>query len=171
MMIKKCLVLFLLVLLCMPVYARKDKLKVYPNPWIPESGKSLYTDRGDEMKHGAYTADGWIKFEGVNAGNTDNDNYGGTLRIYDITGHLIRYKSWTIGEECNIPLPKTSDEWINPKHPQPPHPKPKDYTRERHIVHWDGRNNDNDHVESGVYIWIITEDDGSKYDGKVVVVR
>ena len=40
-----------------------------------------------------------------------------------------------------------------------------------HIVHWDGRNNDYEYVESGVYIWIIQEDDGSKYDGKVVVVR
>ena len=166
-MIKKFLVLFLLILLCMPVYARKDKLKVYPNPWIPESGKSLRVvgKAGDEMKHGAYTADGWIKFYGVDKKNLSKKSsyYGGTLRIYDVTGHLVRSKRWTHVEEVSIPLPQPCDEL-----------KEDDmYGGEKrdHIVHWDGRNNDNDHVESGVYIWIITEDDGSKYDGKVVVVR
>ena len=41
----------------------------------------------------------------------------------------------------------------------------------KHIVHWDGKNNDYEYVESGVYIWIIRENDGSKYDGKIVVIR
>ncbi len=149
-------------LLCMPLYARKDKLKVYPNPWIPESRKSL-TSTGDEIKHGAYTADGWIKFEGVNAGGHDEDSsYGGTLTVYDITGHIVRHKHWTLQEECTIPLPQTSHERYK---------EGNVWKRNNHIVHWDGKNNDCEYVESGVYIWIIKEDDGSKYDGKVVVVR
>ena len=40
-----------------------------------------------------------------------------------------------------------------------------------HIVHWDGKNNDYEYVESGVYIWIIEEDNGGKHDGKIVVIR
>ena len=162
-MIKKIVLLFIAVLFCIPVYA-KAKLKVYPNPWIPESGKSLDTGPGDEMKHGAYTADGWIKFEGVADGMDDiPSEYGGTLRVYDITGHLIRQKKWTIGEETSIPLPQICKE------------RYKDdkgvWHRKRNIVHWDGKNNNYEYVESGVYIWIITEDDGSKHDGKVVVIR
>ena len=145
----------------MPLYAKKNKLIVYPNPWIPDSGKSLSTEIGDQMKHGSYTIDGCIKFKGVNAKNSGNCH--GTLRIYDIMGNLIRYKEWTIAEESNLPLPQTCDELKN-----------DDVYGGRkvdHIVHWDGRNNDYEYVESGVYIWIIQEDDGSKYDGKVVVVR
>ena len=135
-----------------PIYAKSNKLAVYPNPWIPESGKSLNTTRGDQMKHGAYTADGWIKFKGVNA--KDSMDCHGDLRIYDITGHLVKYKEWTISEEMNIPLPQTHKEGDR-----------------KHIVHWDGKNNDYEYVESGVYIWIIQEDDGQKHDGKLVVVR
>ena len=151
-MMKKTVIFFILILMCMPLYAKKNKLMVYPNPWIPESGKSLNTELGDEMKHGAYTVDGWVKFKGVNAKN--DENCYGTLRIYDITGHLIRYKDWTIAEEKRIPLPQTHKEGDR-----------------MNIVHWDGRNNDYEYVESGVYIWIIEENDGSKYDGKIVVVR
>ena len=157
-MIKKTVLFFILVLFCMPLYG--EKLKVYPNPWIPESGKSL-TGRNDEMKHGAYTADGWVKFEGVKASS-------GTLRIYDITGHLIRNKNWTMTEEQQIPLPETSAEVI-----MNPDGTIKD--RKKEIVHWDGKNNDCEYVESGVYIWIITGTDGVnnniKYDGKIVVIR
>jgi len=154
-------ILFLTLLLTVPVYAKGNKLTVYPNPWIPESGKSLETERGDQMKHGAYTADGWIKFKGVNKKN-DNGCHG-DLRIYDITGHLVRMKNWTHAEEVAIPLPQTCDEL-----------KEDSVLGGRkvdHIVHWDGKNNDCEYVESGVYIWIIRESDGSKYDGKVVVVR
>ena len=152
-MIKKVfLTLLAVVLLSLPVFAKSNKLVVYPNPWIPESGKSLSTDRGDRMKHGSYTADGWIKFKGVNEKNRAECH--GDLRIYDITGHLIRNKEWSITEEQTIPLPQTHKEG--------------DRTN---IVHWDGRNNDYEYVESGVYIWIIRVDDGSKYDGKVVVLR
>lgn len=151
-MIKKvCLILLFVMFLSAPVYAEKNKLIVYPNPWIPESGKSLSTERGDKMKHGAYTVDGWIKFKGVNSKN-DPDCHG-DLRIYDITGHLVRSKDWTIAEEKSLPLPQTNQEDRD------------------HAVHWDGKNNDCEYVESGVYIWIIRENDGSKYDGKVVVVR
>ena len=179
-MIKKTGIFFILILFCVPLYARA-KLKVYPNPWIPESGKSLNTNAGDEMKHGSYTTDGWIKFEGV-AERLEGDpppEYGGTLRIYDITGHLKRKKRWTIQEEKTIPLPQTSrerkfetlvdkkgnivtDDEGNPV---------KGWTRVSNIVHWDGKNNNYEYVESGVYIWIIEEDDGSKHDGKVVVIR
>ena len=134
-----------------PIYAKNNKLIVYPNPWIPESSKSLNNDNGDQMKHGAYTVDGWVKFKGVNAKNDDNCH--GILRIYDIAGHLIREKNWTIQNEKLIPLPQT-------------HKEDRDHT-----IHWDGKDNDYNYVESGVYIWIIKENDGSKYDGKIVVVR
>ncbi|MBR3655288.1 MAG: hypothetical protein IKN62_07675 [Elusimicrobia bacterium] len=171
-MIKKILLFFILVLFCAPIYAG-SKLKVYPNPWIPESGKSLTTiigNKGDEMKHGSYTADGWVKFEGI-ARNIEDENlslsYGGTLRIYDITGHLVKFKRWTVGEESQIPLPETSHELT----PNTEWPQPGDFTRNLHIVHWDGRDNDYEYVESGVYIWIIEEDNGEKHDGKVVVIR
>ena len=171
-MIRKILLLFIFVLFCASIYAG-SKLKVYPNPWIPESGKSLNANigqRGDEMRHGAYTSDGWIKFEGVAAGVKDEDlslSYGGTLRIYDITGHIIRSKRWTIGEEKDIPLPERSHELTT----NAEWPRPDDFTRNLHIVHWDGKNNNYEYVESGVYIWIIEEDNGEKHDGKVVVVR
>lgn len=169
-MIKKIfLILLVSIFLLAPVYAKikKDKLKVYPNPWIPESGKSLNTSVGssikDEMKHGAYTADGWIKFEGVAKNITNLSGYGGTLRIYDITGHLVKSKRWTHDEEIALALPQTCEELK----------EDEDYGGRKidHIVHWDGRNNAYEYVESGVYIWIITEDDGSKYDGKIVIVR
>ena len=159
-MIKKALLFFMFVLFSMPVYA-KAKLKVYPNPWIPESGKSLVTDKGDKMRHGAYTADGWIKFKGVNSKN--NSDCHGTLEIYDITGHLVKFKRWTIEDESKIPLPQTCDEL-----------KPDEEfggTNLSHIVHWDGKDNNYEYVESGVYIWIIEENDGQKHDGKVVVIR
>ena len=164
-MIKKTGIFFILILFCVPLYARA-KLKVYPNPWIPESGKSLNTNAGDEMKHGAYTADGWIKFEGVFESGRDDDetsSYGGTLAIYDITGHLVRFKHWTIEEECRIPLPQPCKErYIG---------EDGKWHRHNKIVHWDGKNNNYEYVESGVYIWIIEEDDGSKHDGKIVVIR
>lgn len=156
-------ILLFSIFLLAPVYAKSNKLQVYPNPWIPKSGKSLDTKKGDEMKHGSYTIDGCIKFRGVAANMTDFSGYGGTLRIYDITGHLIRSKRWTHAEETSLALPQTCDELK----------EDKEYGGRKidHIVHWDGRNNAYEYVESGVYIWIITEDNGSKYDGKVVVIR
>jgi hypothetical protein len=150
-MIKNIIILSIFFLLVLPVYAKNKKLTVYPNPWIPESGKSLDSSSGDQMRHGAYTADGWVKFRGVNSKN--DDNCSGVLKIYDIAGRLIREKHWTIQEEKLIPLPQT-------------HKEDRDHT-----VHWDGKDNDYNYVESGVYIWIIKENDGSKYDGKIVVVR
>jgi hypothetical protein len=171
-MFKKTILFFILVLFCVPLYARA-KLKVYPNPWIPESGKSLDTKKGDEMKHGSYTTDGWIKFEGV-AERLEGDpppEYGGTLRIYDITGHLVKFKKWTIEEETSIPLPQTSKErYLESVLDDEGNPK-NEWKRVTNIVHWDGKDNNYEYVESGVYIWIITEDDGSKHDGKVVVIR
>ena len=139
-------ILLMLVFFLAPIYAKANKLTVYPNPWIPDSGKSLDTKMGDQMKHGSYTNDGWIKFKGVNSSK-------GYLKIYDITGHLVRSKDWTIEEEKSIPLPQTNKE-----------------DRE-HTIHWDGKDNNCEYVESGVYIWIIKESNGSKHDGKVVVIR
>lgn len=137
----------------MPAYAKSKKITVYPNPWIPESGKSL-TSGNDKMRHGAYTADGWIKFRGVNENNDPNAH--GDLRIYDITGHLVKHKNWTIEEEDRVPLPQTNQEHLNYR---------------GHVVHWDGKDNDFKYVESGVYIWILREAGVGKYDGKIVVVR
>lgn len=136
-----------IVLFFAPLYAKNKTISVYPNPWIPESGKSL-TDNNDQMKHGSYTADGWIKFKGVTATS-------GNLKIYDITGKLVRNKNWTIDEEKSVPIPQTS----------------KEQSYRDTIVHWDGRDNDYNYVESGVYIWILREANGKKHDGKVVVVR
>ncbi len=138
---------FILLFVVSCVYAKNKTIKVYPNPWIPESGKSL-GNNNDKMKHGSYTADGWIKFKGVTS------SYG-NLKIYDITGKLIKNKNWTIDEEKRLPVPQTSDEQ-----------KYRDS-----IVHWDGKDNDYNYVESGVYIWILKEAGGKKHDGKIVVVR
>jgi len=124
------------------VTALKADVKVYPNPWIPESGVSQ-SSTGDTKKHGSLYADGWIKFKGV---QTET----GTLTIYDVVGNLIKTINWKVPE--NIPLPSTTTETGD-------------------IVHWDGRNNNYEYVESGVYIWIIKEDNGKKYNGKVVVIR
>ncbi len=136
-----------IVLFFAPAYAKSKTISVYPNPWIPESGKSL-TDNNDQMKHGSYTADGWIKFRGVTATS-------GNLKIYDITGKLVRDKNWTIDEEKSVPIPQTSSE----------------QSYRNSIVHWDGKDNNYNYVESGVYIWILREANGKKHDGKVVVVR
>lgn len=119
-------------------------IKVYPNPWIPESGKSLGSDN-DKMKHGGLTADGWIKFKGV-------ETESGDLRIYDVAGNLVKSKKWSLTEENAVPLPQTNKET-------------------KDIVHWDGKDNYYKYVESGVYIWILREDGGKKYSGKVVVIR
>lgn len=155
-MIKRFILLNLFLLslcfaICLPVYAKK--ITVYPNPWIPESGKSL-TSYNDRMKHGAYTSDGWIKFKGVNENNDPKSH--GDLRIYDITGHLVKHKNWTIEEEDKVPLPQTNQELLNYR---------------GHVVHWDGKDNNYEYVESGVYIWILREAGVGKYDGKIVVVR
>ncbi len=103
------------------------------------------------MKHGSYTADGWIKFKGVTAAS-------GNLKIYDVTGKLVRDKNWTIDEEKRVPLPQTSKE-------------KKEWDAGAQFVHWDGKDNEYNYVDSGVYIWILRESNGKKHDGKVVVVR
>ena len=147
---RKLIIFFIFCFCVSAVYAKSKTISVYPNPWIPESGKSL-TDGNDKMKHGSYTADGWIKFKGVTSSS-------GNLKIYDVTGKLMRDKNWTIDEEKNIPLPQTCKE-------------KKERDAGINFVHWDGKDNDYNYVESGVYIWILRESNGKKHDGKVVVVR
>lgn len=124
-------------------------VKVFPNPWIPESGQSL-ASTGDTKKHGSLDTDGWIKFE-----FTDFDTVpvtSGELVIYDVLGNLIKRKRWSVPEY--VPLPNTN-------------------TTEKtdRTIHWDGKDNGYNFVPSGVYIWIIYVDGGKKYKGKIVVIR
>lgn len=124
-------------------------VKVFPNPWIPQSGQAL-TPSGDTKKHGSLDADGWIKFE-----FTDFDTVpvtSGELVIYDVLGNLIKRKRWSLPEY--VPLPNTN-------------------TTEKtdRTIHWDGKDNGYNFVPSGVYIWIIYVDGGKKHKGKIVVIR
>ena len=126
-------------------------IKVYPNPWIPEADVS-YEQQGDTRKHGGLSADGWIKFSGMQQ-NT------GELRIYDVVGNLVRKIYWDADAEAqNFPTLYNSQEY-------------KDVQSGIKIIHWDGKNNYYNYVESGVYIWILTETGGKKYNGKIVIVR
>ncbi|MFA6613889.1 MAG: hypothetical protein WCS83_03810, partial [Endomicrobiia bacterium] len=74
---KKAFLIYIFFICCVSV-ANAD-IKVYPNPWIPESGVSQ-SSTGDTKKHGSLYADGWIKFKGV---QTET----GTLKIYDVVGN------------------------------------------------------------------------------------
>lgn len=124
-------------------------VKVFPNPWIPESGQSLSSSGGDTVKHGSLNADGWIKFEFNDPAEIVSS---GELVIYDVMGNLIKRKKWILPEV--VPLPNTNT------------------TENRNrTIHWDGKNESYNYAPSGVYIWIIYIDGGKKYTGKVVVVR
>jgi flagellar hook assembly protein FlgD len=57
-------------------------VKVYPNPWIPDS-----KTEGD--RHGNYTG---IIFD-------DISESGGTIQIYNATGELVRKISWSSGKQ------------------------------------------------------------------------
>jgi len=138
---------------------------VYPNPWVPESGISTNEKNGERntLKHGHLSAEGWIKFAGIQQ-NT------GTLRIYDITGNLVRNFKWNIeNEKSYFPVPKyefshkydddnVTQEW-------------KDKNNGINIIHWDGKDNNFEYVKSGVYIWILSEDGGHTHHGKIAIVR
>ncbi len=148
-----------------------NKIIVYPNPWIPESGVSTTedTNRKNTIKHGHLSAEGWIKFAGMQKST-------GTLRIYDITGNLIRNFHWNWEQEkANFPvsqyefskIPGTGDGTIDYYETQEWADKQNDLK----IIHWDGKDNNFEHVKSGVYIWILTEDGGRSHHGKLVVVR
>ncbi len=149
----------------------KGKIIVYPNPWIPESGVSTTedTNRKNTIKHGHLSAEGWIKFAGMQK-NTGN------LRIYDITGNLIRNFHWNADtEKANFPVSRyefssvvsssitynTTQEYYDLYERENPYK----------IIHWDGKDNNFEYVKSGVYIWILTEDGGRSHHGKLVVIR
>lgn len=127
----------------------KADVKVFPNPWIPESGQSL-TSTGDTKKHGSLDTDGWIKFEFVDFDTVPVTS--GELVIYDVLGNLIKRRRWALPEY--VPLPNTN-------------------TTEKtdRTIHWDGKDNGYNFVPSGVYIWIIYVDGGKKHKGKIVVIR
>ncbi len=61
--------------------ARAHAVKVFPNPWIPESNTG---------KHGSYTVT--IKFEGL-------PTTSGTVHIYNSTGELVRKLQWANSAE------------------------------------------------------------------------
>lgn len=146
---KKALLIFIFFLCFITVL--QAEVKVYPNPWIPEADIS-YESQGDTKKHGSLDADGWIKFSGMQQ-NT------GELTIYDVTGNLVRKIYWDAeAEKASFPRTVNSQEY-------------KDVENGIKIIHWDGKDNYYKYVESGVYIWILTENVGKKYNGKVVVVR
>lgn len=87
-----------------------DKLVVYPNPFKPS--------RGDEF----------ITFEGL-----PKNSY---IRIYDISGHLIKEK-----ESLEA------------------------------IWDWDVKDKEGKKVDSGIYIYIVSTEDGLKKIGKIAMIR
>lgn len=147
-----------------------NKIIVYPNPWIPESGVSTTedTNRKNTIKHGHLSAEGWIKFAGMQKDT-------GTLKIYDITGNLIKNFRWNADQEkSNFPISQyefskvpgdgTIDYYETQEYSDI-------YTNNYKIIHWDGKDNNFEYVKSGVYIWILTEDGGRSHHGKLVVIR
>ena len=139
--------LILILVFVVTVVLQAD-VKVFPNPWIPESGQSLALT-GDTKKHGSLDADGWIKFEFT---DLTDPIVSGELVIYDVLGNLVKRRNWTLPEYVPLPNTNTTED--------------RDYT-----IHWDGKDNGYNFVASGVYIWIIYVDGGKKYHGKLVIVR
>lgn len=150
-----------------PKVIEPGKIIVYPNPWIPESGIATVEGKDNTLKHGHLSSEGWIKFAGV----TKNT---GTIRIYDVTGNLVRNFHWNVTDEkANFPVPEylyshrssgqityeQNQEWIDKE------------VNHYNIIHWDGKDNNFEYVKSGVYIWILSEDGGLTHHGKIAVVR
>lgn len=154
----------------------KNKIIVYPNPWIPESGVSMNEDesRKNTLKHGHLSAEGWIKFAGV----TKNT---GTLRIYDVTGNLVRNFRWNVdNEKNNFPVDRYEFSKVVTISTSPVTRRIEYYETQEwadqfvnkyNIIHWDGKDNNYEYVKSGVYVWILSEDGGYTHHGKIVVVR
>lgn len=146
-----------------------NKIIVYPNPWIPEAGISTTedTNRKNTLKHGHLTAEGWIKFAGMQKDT-------GSLKIYDITGNLVRNFHWNAQSEQNN-FPVSRFEMSTSKGNLIDYYETQEYadvnTNKYKIIHWDGKDNNYEYVKSGVYIWILTEDGGNSHHGKLVVVR
>ena len=146
---KKLILTFIIfTVFCIPVKA-ENKIKVFPNPWIPEAGISL-SEHGDTKKYGSLDSDGWIKFQFEEKPNPENSF--GELVIYDSIGNLVKKRKWKLPE--HVPLPQKN---------------PADDPEK--TVHWDGKDNNYQYVESGVYIWIMYINGAKKQNGKVVVIR
>lgn len=141
------------------------KVVVYPNPWIPEARVTYSnSDNGDTTYHGHLSADGWIKFAGM---QTDT----GALRIYDTNGNLVKNFRWNAsnsGERGSFPVAQYTVDGEESQEHYDLQQTGSDYIR---IIHWDGKNNNYEYVQSGVYIWILQEDGGKKHHGKLVIVR
>lgn len=149
----------------------KDKIIVYPNPWIPESGISTLeiTGRKNTLKHGHLSAEGWIKFAGMQKET-------GSLKIYDITGNLVRNFRWNVTDERKyFPLSQFEASVIPELSGKIDYYESQEHydinTNKYNIIHWDGKDNNFEYVKSGVYIWILTEDGGRSHNGKLVVIR
>ena len=145
----KKIISILILILTITAVLQAD-IKVFPNPWIPESGQSL-ASTGDTKKHGSLDADGWIKFEFTDDTEAVS-GLTGELVIYDVLGNLIKRRKWTLPEYVPLPNTNTTEDTD-------------------HTIHWDGKDNRYNFVPSGVYIWIIYIDGGKKYHGKLVIVR
>ena len=148
-----------------------NKIIVYPNPWIPESGISATEDinRKNTVKHGHLSAEGWIKFAGMQKDT-------GNLRIYDITGNLVRNFRWNAKEEVNnFPVSEFEFSYRHNSTSTITYYETQEYsdihTNNYKIIHWDGKDNNFEYVKSGVYIWILSEDGGRSHHGKLAVVR
>lgn len=146
---KKIIVSFLVIICCSVIIKAENKIKVFPNPWIPEANISL-SEHDDTKKHGSLDSDGWIKFQFESVPNQENSS--GELVIYDVTGNLVKRKRWKLPEYIPLPQRNTSDDPAR-------------------TIHWDGKDNNYQYVESGVYIWIMYIDGARKQHGKIVVVR
>jgi len=144
---KKLIIVGLILTVACVFVKAESKIKVFPNPWIPEADVSL-ADYGDTKKYGSLDSDGWIKFQFEEVPTHKS----GELLIYDVTGNLIKSRKWKLPEY--VPLPQAN---------------PADDPEK--TIHWDGRDNSYQYVESGVYIWIIYIDGDRKQNGKIVVIR
>lgn len=163
----------------------KNKIIVYPNPWIPESGISAVPDdpnRKNTLKHGHLSAEGWIKFAGMQKDT-------GTLKIYDVTGNLVKNFRWDATREFDnflvaqfefSYLKDTVMNYFETQEFSDTYKKDDEghviiendkKVQNIKIIHWDGRDNNNEYVKSGVYIWILSEDGGYTHHGKIAIVR
>ena len=122
-------------------------------------------------KHGHLDTEGWIKFAGMQKET-------GSLRIYDVTGNLVRNFRWnTTNEKSNFPVERfeysiRKDDGIIDYYESQEYSDIKDENPNRYkIIHWDGKDNNFEYVKSGVYIWILSEDGGLTHHGKIAVVR
>ena len=146
---KKIIFTFIIAVLFSAPVKAENKIKVFPNPWIPEAKISL-SDHDDTKKYGSLDSDGWIKFQFEEI--PSNENSSGELLIYDITGNLVKKRKWKLPEYIPLPQKNPADD-------------------PERTIHWDGKDNNYQYVESGVYIWVMYINGAKKQNGKVVVIR